>query len=81
MTDKEDCVERILQQFDVTQEQAEDIYHETMRQKSIARTELLDELISRLSTCSHERALFPLAGQDFRNKIIKMLNYVKSEVR
>ena len=48
--------------------------------KKHAQKKLIDNMIARLSTVSREDVLFPFAGQEFRDKIIEMLNIVKGEI-
>ena len=38
-----------------------------------AKKEVFDDWIRRLSSASQEDAIFPLAGQDFRNKVIEFI--------
>jgi hypothetical protein len=44
------------------------------------KLELLANMKRRLSTVEQEDCLCPLAGQEYRNQIIKLLDFIKGEV-
>lgn len=48
-----------------------------MKVKIQGKKELLDDWIRRLKSGSQEDAIFPLAGQDFRNKVIGFIEEEK----
>jgi len=45
-----------------------------------AKKELLDDWIRRLSKASQEDVIFPLAGQEFRNKVIEFIEEEKEHL-
>lgn len=58
--------------------EAIDLLNRSMKQGKI---ELLDDWIRRLTTASKGDAIFPLAGQEFRNKIIEFIEGEKIKIR
>ena len=41
---------------------------------------VIAEFKCRLSTCEHEKVMFPLAGQEFRNKVIEYFDCIDKEI-
>ncbi len=50
-------------------------------QTRFSRINLIDNMIERLKTVKRGDCLCPLAGQEYRNNIIKLLEFIKKEVK
>lgn len=48
--------------------------------KKEGKIELLNNWIDRLKTVKREDCIFPLAGQEFRNKVIEFINEEKIKI-
>ena len=51
------------------------------KEEKEAMLSLTAELKCRLSTCEHTKGMFPLAGQEFRNKVIEYFDELNEEIQ